>query len=172
MKEKFREIIIPQRFIYHVSLKINRSNISSQGLTPKDSSTGNWSHSKIIKYPAGIFANNTTIVSDLFYIQEAIYDKFPKHLFDIWKIDTLGLNNQWFLDSNLSNCQDYIFSPTAIPAKNLKLYRFKNGLCPCCQTLNINYAFDFYLEEINKFSNDFSDFNEWQTAVCEYNCND
>ncbi len=76
--------IKPNRFVFHGS-KVDPSIIFSDGLKPKSSNEGNWTHHNLA-YPSAVFASNS-------------YD-------DVWGgkniyiIDTTKVSNSWWYDLN------------------------------------------------------------------------
>lgn len=106
----------PNRYVYHCSPKDNRESIQKSGLELKKwKESREWKNSVELAYPPAIFATN---------IREYWDNKY-----DVWRIDTRGLDNKWWYDLNFyPNLPSYVpimtFEP--IPAKNLKLIKKGN----------------------------------------------
>ena len=100
----------PNQFIYHVSNPRFRESILKNGLIPQvgEQRYDDWGND--IK---AIFCTNATKVK---HIWDSTYDD------DIWKIDTVGLLNKWYLDSNFKYGKDFhILTFEPIPVQNLTL---------------------------------------------------
>jgi hypothetical protein len=106
--------VIPPRYIYHTSPGKNRTSIKENGLIPSDSSK--WDIR--LSYPNAIFAS-----IDKNDIWMSNSDK------DIWEIDTKGLDNLWYVDTNVNKTYDtvdndnFIMTFDAIPKEKIKLVK-------------------------------------------------
>lgn len=104
--------IKPNKFVYHKSNPIFRENILKIGLIPKGKSEAWLSDTKI--EGKVIFATNSENIEDWF---DSIYDD------DIYQINTIKLNNKWFVDPNFlrQNITKYIITFDKIPLNAIKL---------------------------------------------------
>ncbi len=115
--------VIPQEFVWHVSLRENRDSILKFGLRP-DKSEHNC-----------IFANNQSKKIKLFYpfcleIYFGAYSNDILHAYDYWRINTARVEGDWYIDPNMSNIPlgfpanacDYVVTESPIPSAAIKLY--------------------------------------------------
>lgn len=113
LKEIRVKRIIPNRFIFHSSHKDFRKTILKEGLIPKKNTTHKWE--EYLNYPPAIFAINSNSMDDFW--------KKPSQGYDVWKIDTKNLPNNWWVDLNLySLVPSAIMTFEPIPKKYIKLY--------------------------------------------------
>jgi hypothetical protein len=102
----------PGRYVYHTSNPIFRDMISKKGLIPKGRSeawlTGTKIDGKVI------FAVNSDDPSDWW---DSTYDD------DIYRIDTSGLNNKWYVDPNFDLEDKRIITFERIPLDSIELIR-------------------------------------------------
>jgi len=103
--------ILPDRFVYHVTLQDLRSTILKEGIKAHSSQT--------INYHNAVFAHNSPIVTMQWYPfvldhydWRLIYDEEPfpvpndteilkeviEQYYDIWAIDTQLLKRKWYID--------------------------------------------------------------------------
>jgi len=108
--------VIPNRYVYHKSGTINRDSISKNGLIPKGKS-GTWLEDTKI-YGNVIFATNSENTDDWF---DSTWDD------DVYKIDTMGLKNKWFIDPNFGKKYFHIITFDPIPPKNIELIYLGSG---------------------------------------------
>ena len=125
----------PERYVLHISSPQCRSSILKHGLLPQAFENSQWKNSKCIYYPPAIFVNNHSHYSDWFYFDEWVHLPFKKHYFDCWRIDTMGLNNKWFVDGNSARDTDRLLTTEAIPLKHLKLFVPADISCSYCDRL-------------------------------------
>jgi hypothetical protein len=91
--------IIPPQFVYHLSDKENRYNILQKGLKPSvGESYKSWTNTEN-SIPA-IFATISRNYNDII----GSVENFPS---DIWQIDTLKINNEWFIDKHFEFLKEY-----------------------------------------------------------------
>ena len=115
--------IIPQMFVWHVTLRENRDTIFKFGLRP-DKSEHNC-----------VFANNHGKKITLFYpfCLEIYNDTFRNEnliKYDYWRIDTTLFDADWYIDPNMKNGpkeymednQDYIATESRIPKYAMDLF--------------------------------------------------
>jgi len=122
--------ITPNRFVYHVTSPKNRESINKLGLLPYTKS-----------YCGGLYANNgfkpdmnwfPFILDrwDLFFEEDEwdFYEWISKY--DIWQIDTLAIENDWYTD----RFEIGIIEPTlhirtfeAVDRKAIKLFKTESG---------------------------------------------
>lgn len=105
----------PGRYVYHTSNPIFRDMISKQGLIPKERSeawlTGTKIDGKVI------FAVNSDDPSDWW---DSTYDD------DIYRINTSGLNNKWYVDPNFDLEDKRIITFERIPLDSIELIKKGN----------------------------------------------
>lgn len=105
--------IIPDTFVYHKSRIKNRCSIFKTGLIAQvgRSYSSRLKYNKEIK-PA-VFVNNIDINSNL----------YCKNIdLDIWKINTLLINNEFFIDENMgAKNKDYLITFENIPTHAIEL---------------------------------------------------
>ncbi len=109
--------IKPQRFVYHVSKRENRKSIDQQGLR---TNTDNG----ILNFQNAVFANNSNC-GDWFPFVIDVFEECNFNDYDIWRIDTNKINNEWFIDNRClgANWGDaHILSHKAIPRFALDLF--------------------------------------------------
>ena len=100
---------------------------------PKDCKESSWGfRDKEDQYPPMVFANNTDIVTDFFYIIYNYSCYFDYTEYDIWQIDTLKLNAEWYVDLNLFASKEYVCTPFIIPVEALQLFHLGNRICSRC----------------------------------------
>lgn len=103
--------ITPNRYVYHTSNPIFREQIKNGGLIPKGKSE-TWLDNTPIEGEV-IFATNSEDKKIWF---DSTYDD------DIYRIDTITLNNKWYLDPNFGmEDNPYIITFESIPTKAIKL---------------------------------------------------
>jgi RNA:NAD 2'-phosphotransferase (TPT1/KptA family) len=108
--------VIPNKFVYHTSNPHFRDNISKEGLVPKGKSESWLSSTKISGKV--IFAVNSDDSKDWW---DSTYDD------DIYRIDTTGLNNKWYVDPNFDLGDNRIITFENIPVESIKLI-YKGGV--------------------------------------------
>jgi hypothetical protein len=88
------EKIIPNRFVYHISLPEFRKNIQEKGLIAGvgESYIG-WARDSKNIIPA-IFATNSF---------EIATHSMPSGFVDCWEIDTHKIDNEWFIDKHFND---------------------------------------------------------------------
>jgi hypothetical protein len=85
----------PTRYVYHSTSVDNRDSILKYGLIPKSSDESKeWVYSNTLSYPKAIFATMINLSTGI------INPWKNDDSFDIWRIDTEKLNNDWFVDLN------------------------------------------------------------------------
>ena len=84
--------VIPNRYVYHTSNPIFRDKISKEGLIPKGKSESWLSDTKIDGKVIFVVNDNKDN-----YRFDSTYDD------DIYRIDTIGLNNKWYNDPNFND---------------------------------------------------------------------
>ena len=102
--------VMPNKWVYHTSNPIFRNSISRQGLRPKGRSESWLSDTKIDGKV--IFAVNSDNKKDWW---DSTYDD------DIWRIDTTGLNNKWYVDPNFNLEDKRIITFEPIPLDAIEL---------------------------------------------------
>jgi len=127
--------VIPQQYVYHVTLKNKRDSILLNGLLAQDHVQGEWGFEREeAKYPSMVFANNTEIVTDFFYFEEC-WGLFYSELWDVWRIDTEIYHGDWYTDLNMGHYGTlgvYICTSQNIPNNALTLLRIADGICSVC----------------------------------------
>lgn len=137
--ENYKQKITPRRYIYHISKKCYRNLIIKEGLIGKSNS--------IIGYKNAIFAHNTPqrlnfwfpYILDRWELDldgfKTPLEKFIILKYDVWRIDTRKIINEWFLDNvaqedflNGSKYPFYIVTFENIHPSALKLVDLKNPL--------------------------------------------
>lgn len=103
------------RFVYHKSNPIFRSEIHKYGLIPKGKSES-WLSDTPINEKV-IFATNSENENDWF---DSTYND------DIYQIDTSNLNNKWFKDPNFHD-SNHIITFENIPLESIKLIYSGDG---------------------------------------------
>ena len=126
---------IPNKFVYHVSLKTNRASIEKNGLLPKAFNDSEWSKRGALSYPEALFVNNQDDYSWWFYIADGMWRDINIDKYDVWKINTTGINNIWYIDENMNDKGNYLFTTEAIPHKNIELYALQGVCCMHCKAL-------------------------------------
>jgi hypothetical protein len=106
---------IPNKFVYHVSLKTNRESILKNGLLPMAYDISEWTRTSKLRYPDSIFVNNQDDYSWWFYIADGMWQDINIDKYDIWKINTSQLNNSWFIDENMNDKGNYLFTNRTYP---------------------------------------------------------
>jgi hypothetical protein len=108
--------MIIEKFIYHVSNPMFRSEILSIGLIPKGKSETWMSNTPNIGKV--IFATNSSKRKDWF---NSTWDD------DIYKIDTSKLKNKWYKDPNFSEEEFHIYTNEPIPVEAIELIHKGTG---------------------------------------------
>jgi hypothetical protein len=126
---------IPNKFVYHVSLKTNRESILKNGLLPMAYDISEWTRTSKLRYPDSIFVNNQDDYSWWFYIADGMWQDINIDKYDIWKINTSQLNNSWFIDENMNDKGNYLFTKKPIPYKSIELYQLDSVCCMHCKSL-------------------------------------
>ena len=105
LKEIYKGIVKPPKFVYHTSSSENRNSILENGLIPKKhSESQRWGNTIGLEYPAAIFATT-----------DGYWNKG-----DIWKIDTSKIKNIWYKDLNIQT-SNVIMTFESIPPNALEL---------------------------------------------------
>jgi hypothetical protein len=78
-----------------------------------------------------VFANNTDIVTDFFYLEE-YFHYYPTAKLDIWRIDTKKVDADWYIDLNMGSMSIYVCTPNAIPADAMELFHLSQRICSYC----------------------------------------
>lgn len=102
--------VIPNKYIYHTSNPIFRNKISKEGLIVKGKSE-TWLSNTNIDGEV-IFAVNSDNKKDLW---NSTYDD------DIYRIETISLNNKWYNDPNFDLKDKRIITFENIPTNSIKL---------------------------------------------------
>lgn len=144
MEKNYQQRITPQRFVYHLTSKSNRLSIAKKGLIGHSTQS--------IGYQNAIFAHNHCKPSCLWYPYILdVYDSNPNQTikflndenfivtdfalmnYDVWKIDTKAIKNEWFVDNVAlkdflagSWYPYYVVTFRDIPASALKLIDYLN----------------------------------------------
>ncbi|MDD5648957.1 MAG: hypothetical protein PHF86_00825 [Candidatus Nanoarchaeia archaeon] len=109
--------IIPNRFVYHISIPEFRKEIYEKGLIAKvGESYSGWAQDKD-KIISAIFATNS--------FEEAIKNLTPE-IIDCWEIDTFKIDNEWFIDKHFENFSKnpHIVTFENIPIEAIKIIKF------------------------------------------------
>jgi len=104
------ERVKTNRFVYHTSNPMFRDKISREGLIPKEKSEA-WLSDTNIDGEV-IFAVNSDNRKDWW---DSTYDD------DIYRIDTTGLKNIWYVDPNFKAADKRIITFEDIPLKSIRL---------------------------------------------------
>jgi len=89
IKDKIGISATVPKFLYHRSLEKNRESILKKGIIPQPFENSDWKGNLGFYYEPAVFcSDNKHEFKKIFYG------------YDIWKIDTKGLNNKWFVDCN------------------------------------------------------------------------
>ena len=119
--KKLNEKTETSRYIYHSSSPENRESILKHGLIPKSSDESKeWFFSHEYAYPKAIFAtkvNNTGIINPWGNVG-----------YDIWRIDTNILKNEWFVDLNYTGEKEINHIMTFEPIASKYLTLVKKGI--------------------------------------------
>lgn len=111
-KSKYSRRVKPQRYIYHFSPTSDtiRDNILRNGLIPmKQGDSSTWGRLPHLEYPNAIFAVNND--RDVWVAG-----------YNIFRIDTQGLKNQWWEDFNFEiGTTDLIMTFEKIPPEHIEL---------------------------------------------------
>jgi len=130
------QVIIPMRYVWHVSRKKNRSSIQTKGIIKRN-----------VDY--GVFANHFKPNYETINLMWPLpIDEFDCSgidlntfylLYDFWRIDTRAYEAEWRTDPFLRNDlkayhlrspNDYLCSLTNIPARAIHLYRYRGEKTP------------------------------------------
>jgi hypothetical protein len=84
--------------------------------------------------------------------------------YDIWKINTSQLNNSWFIDENMNDKGNYLFTTEPIPYKSIKLYQLDGVCCMHCKSLIEGLSLKNSLKAIKKTLNPVS--KRWIHFTC------
>ncbi len=138
--EKYKKKITPRRYVYHISKNVFRNSIIKSGLIGKSNST--------IGYTNAVFAHNNC--DDLLLWYPFILDIWDLTVktggktitkvytilnYDVWRIDTGKITNEWFIDNvaqndflDKSEYPFYIVTFENIDPSALKLVDLENPL--------------------------------------------
>lgn len=122
------ERIIPEKYIWHTTLKINRSEILAFGLRPD-----------LSKHKC-VFANNQSFKILFMYpfsveTYEGTFKSSNLLDYDYWRIDTASLQADWYIDSNMKNGpirymgdkKYFVVTEAPIPAEAMELFEVGKG---------------------------------------------
>ena len=125
------QMIIPMRYVWHVSRQHNRSSIQTKGIIKRNEYSGVFAnHFKPTHETIGLM---WPLPIDGFDCAGIDLNTFYR-LYDFWRIDTRAYEAEWRTDPFLRNDlkayhlrtpQDYLCSLTEIPPHALKLYRYR-----------------------------------------------
>ena len=142
------ERVIPQRYVWHVSETSNRSSILSYGLRHDFS------------YHDAIFANNQSMNIRHFFPFCLDSDFAERDLrdYDFWRIDTLKIKTNWFIDPNMLRASEeinvsnkfYVVTETTFPVDVLDLF-----------TLNFKYLNPTSIVDFVYLNNDGEEIDGW-----------
>lgn len=111
-------LILPKKYVYHISNPIHRKQIEKLGLIPKEKSD-TWLSDTPINKPC-IFATNDNNKNSWF---DSGYDD------DVYRIDTTLIKNKWFKDPNFEwGDYPHIITFENIPKNAIKLIYIGSGL--------------------------------------------
>jgi len=108
----------PTKYVYHSSPVENRESILKNGLVLKSSDESkDWKFGLQFAYPKAIFATKIN--------KNGIINPWMGDVYDIWRIDTDALGNEWFVDLNYVGEKDnnHIMTFKPISPKYLELAR-------------------------------------------------
>jgi hypothetical protein len=144
------EIVKTGRYVYHMTHKMNRKSIKKKGIIASSCDD--------IGYSNTVFAHNSTIPSLYWYPfvnsrfeyvgipenPECYFDfesvgsyrdfEFMSVLYDVWEIDTLTLDNEWFLDNPA--LRD--FGGDVFGGRELYVFTFGNIPADCIRLVKLN----------------------------------
>jgi hypothetical protein len=142
------ERIIPQRYVWHVSETSNRSPILSHGLRH------DFSHHD------AIFANNQSMNIRHFFpfCLDLDFDERDLRDYDYWRIDTLKIKTNWFIDPNMLRASEeinlnkefFVVTESSIPSEALDLF-----------TLNFKYITPINTVDFLFLNEDGEDILDW-----------
>ena len=142
--------VVPNRYLYHLTNKENRSSILYNGLIPMSFANSSWIDTPSLLYPNSVFANNTDYFPCFFPLDEWLYKPVCHNNIEIWRIDTNECSNIWYRDTNILNS---VMTLGKIPPKALKLFRINRDNIETPESLLIyGLMLEDYIYPIDPFT--------------------